>query len=150
MTPAEEPIGPKSLLAQRFRGFLPVVVDDARKSCAAIELVLAQDGISSELVDNLNASIHLRALLTDLFLFDLDGTLADSKKDLAAAINHTLKNLDTFFFTFFYFDVDFDIIARPKCRVVKSHLLFFQLINFFHHSSKYLTSFILWVNLKSI
>ena len=29
----------------------------------------------------------------DLFLFDLDGTLADSKKDLAAAINHTLQNL---------------------------------------------------------
>ena len=29
----------------------------------------------------------------DLFLFDLDGTLADSKKDLAAAINHTLINL---------------------------------------------------------
>ncbi|MCX2781486.1 ribonuclease T [Microbulbifer thermotolerans] len=27
MTPAEEPTGPKSLLAQRFRGFLPVVVD---------------------------------------------------------------------------------------------------------------------------
>jgi hypothetical protein len=30
--------------------------------------VLAQEKISSELVDNLNASIHLRALLTDLFL----------------------------------------------------------------------------------
>jgi len=29
----------------------------------------------------------------DLFLFDLDGTLADSKKDLTAAINHTLQNL---------------------------------------------------------
>jgi phosphoglycolate phosphatase len=28
----------------------------------------------------------------DLFLFDLDGTLSDSKKDLAAAINHTLKS----------------------------------------------------------
>lgn len=27
----------------------------------------------------------------DLFLFDLDGTLSDSKKDLVAAINHTLK-----------------------------------------------------------
>ena len=26
--------------------------------------------ISSQLIDNLNASIHLRALLTDLFLFD--------------------------------------------------------------------------------
>ncbi len=33
-----------------------------------IELVLAQTAISSQLIDNLNASIHLRALLTDLFL----------------------------------------------------------------------------------
>lgn len=49
-------------------GFAAVVVDDARKAGAAIALVLAQDKISSELVDNLNASIHLRALLTDLFL----------------------------------------------------------------------------------
>jgi hypothetical protein len=31
-------------------------------------LVLAQPAISSQLIDNLNASIHLRALLTDLFL----------------------------------------------------------------------------------
>ena len=37
---------------------------------AAIQLVLAQPSISSQLVDNLNASIHLRALLTDLFLID--------------------------------------------------------------------------------
>jgi hypothetical protein len=37
---------------------------------AAIELVLAQPAISSQLIDNLNASIHLRALLTDLFLVD--------------------------------------------------------------------------------
>ncbi len=48
--------------------FTQVVVDDAGKAGAAIELVLAQEKISSELVDNLNASIHLRALLTDLFL----------------------------------------------------------------------------------
>ena len=48
--------------------FSSVVVDDAKKSGAAIALVLRQDKISSELVDNLNASIHLRALLTDLFL----------------------------------------------------------------------------------
>lgn len=46
-----------------------VIVDDARKARAAISLVLEQDGIGSEIVDNLNASIHLRALLTDLFLF---------------------------------------------------------------------------------
>jgi hypothetical protein len=48
--------------------FATVVVEDARKSIAVISLVLSQDKISSELVDNLNASIHVRALLTDLFL----------------------------------------------------------------------------------
>lgn len=48
--------------------FDAVVVDDAGKAGAAIRLVLEQEKISSELVDNLNASIHLRALLTDLFL----------------------------------------------------------------------------------
>lgn len=48
--------------------FSPVVVADAQKAGAAIRLVLSQPKISSELVDNLNASIHLRALLTDLFL----------------------------------------------------------------------------------
>jgi hypothetical protein len=34
----------------------------------AIALVLAQSSITSQMVENLNASIHLRALLTDLFL----------------------------------------------------------------------------------
>ncbi len=43
---------------------------DARDSLAAVQLVLAQPAISSQLIDNLNASIHLRALLTDLFLID--------------------------------------------------------------------------------
>jgi hypothetical protein len=43
---------------------------DARDSLAAIQLVLAQATLSSQLIDNLNASIHLRALLTDLFLVD--------------------------------------------------------------------------------
>jgi hypothetical protein len=32
--------------------------------------VRAQASIGSQLIDNLNASIHLRALLTDLFLMD--------------------------------------------------------------------------------
>lgn len=45
-----------------------VIIDDAKKAHAAIDLVLNQKDISSEIVDNLNASIHLRALLTDLFL----------------------------------------------------------------------------------
>jgi len=41
---------------------------DAGDALAALELVLAQPAISSQLIDNLNASSHLRALLTDLFL----------------------------------------------------------------------------------
>jgi len=53
---------------ERYEAFLAVVDRDARDSLAAIELVLAQPTISSQLIDNLNASIHLRALLTDLFL----------------------------------------------------------------------------------
>lgn len=53
--------------------FAGVVVEDARKSCAAMALVLAQPQISSELTDNLNASIHLRALLTGLFLLSEAG-----------------------------------------------------------------------------
>jgi hypothetical protein len=31
---------------------------------------LAQKALSSQLIDNLNASIHIRALLTDIFLID--------------------------------------------------------------------------------
>jgi len=53
---------------ERDEAFLAVVERDARDSLAAIELVLAQPSISSQFIDNLNASIHLRALLTDLFL----------------------------------------------------------------------------------
>lgn len=60
-------------LGEDDREFSAVVVDDARKAGAAIRLVLVQDKISSELVDNLNASIHLRALLTDLFLLSETG-----------------------------------------------------------------------------
>ncbi len=56
--------------AEKFQSFLVVLNRDARSSLASIELVLAQPSISSQLVDNLNASIHLRALLTDLFLLD--------------------------------------------------------------------------------
>ncbi len=59
------------IAAQLTKGsdeFDGVVVNDAKNAGAAIRLVIKQAKISSELVDNLNASIHLRALLTDLFL----------------------------------------------------------------------------------
>lgn len=53
-----------------YEAFMAVLDRDARDAQAAVQLVLAQPSISSQLVDNLNASIHLRALLTDLFLID--------------------------------------------------------------------------------
>jgi hypothetical protein len=56
--------------AEKYAAFLAVLDRDSHDSLAAIELVLAQPAISSQLIDNLNASIHLRALLTDLFLLD--------------------------------------------------------------------------------
>ena len=56
--------------ADRYLAFQSSVDRDASDSLAAIQLVLAQKTISSQLIDNLNASIHLRALLTDLFLID--------------------------------------------------------------------------------
>ena len=55
---------------ERHEAFLQVLDRDRQSALAAMELVLAQPAISSQLVDNLNASIHLRALLTDLFLLD--------------------------------------------------------------------------------
>jgi len=59
----------------KYEAFLAVLDRDAQDSVAALELVLAQPSINSQLIDNLNASLHLRALLTDLFL--LSGVLTD-------------------------------------------------------------------------
>ena len=56
--------------AEKYVAFLAILDRDSRDSLAAIELVRAQPSVSSQLIDNLNASIHLRALLTDLFLLD--------------------------------------------------------------------------------
>ena len=61
-----------------FRCMGEVMQRDARDTRAAVGLVMAQPAINSQLIDNLNASIHFRALLTDLFLIDeaLQATLA--------------------------------------------------------------------------
>jgi hypothetical protein len=57
-------------LAAEYAPFIAILAQDAAKARAALRLVLAGRSISSQMVDNLNASIHLRALLTDLFLVD--------------------------------------------------------------------------------
>jgi len=54
--------------AGKYFAFCSTLDRDAQDSLAAIDLVLVQPSISSQLIDNLNASRHLRALLTDLFL----------------------------------------------------------------------------------
>ena len=56
--------------SSEFMALADVVRQDAHKTRAAVALVKVQPAISSQLIDNLNASIHFRALLTDLFLFD--------------------------------------------------------------------------------
>jgi hypothetical protein len=71
--------------AERYQAFLAVLDRDASDSLAAIGLVLAQPAISSQLIDNLNASIHLRALLTDLFLIDEIFKLQRNQGNLASA-----------------------------------------------------------------
>ena len=57
-------------LPKKGAAFFAAVDADARVALAAIRLALARADISSQLIDNLNASIHLRALLTDLFVVD--------------------------------------------------------------------------------
>ena len=68
---------------QPYEKFVSVLNRDAQDSLAAIQVVLAQPSISSQLIDNLNASIHLRALLTDLFLL---GEVVRSRRQAPVAL----------------------------------------------------------------
>lgn len=71
-------------LADSFRAHLPdspgrneavaVLERDASAAQSLVRLVHGQPTVSSQLVDNLNASVHVRALLTDIFLL---GDLVD-------------------------------------------------------------------------
>jgi hypothetical protein len=56
--------------ADALDGFLKTLERDAATTQAALRLALGQPGISSQMIDNINASIHVRALLTDVFVVD--------------------------------------------------------------------------------
>jgi hypothetical protein len=71
--------------SEKYQAFFAVLARDAQSSLAAIELVLAQPSISSQLIDNLNASMHLRAMLTDLFLITEILELRQSQPKAVAA-----------------------------------------------------------------
>jgi hypothetical protein len=53
-----------------YQAFLDALNEDAVKAQGVIRLVLSCPDISSQLVDNMNTNVHLRALLTDLFVID--------------------------------------------------------------------------------
>ncbi|NKB97108.1 MAG: hypothetical protein GKR90_01215 [Pseudomonadales bacterium] len=53
-----------------YESFLDTVRDDAVRAAGVVALVLSREGISSQIVDNFNASTHIRTVLTDLFLLD--------------------------------------------------------------------------------
>jgi hypothetical protein len=57
-------------MPKKAAAFFAAVERDAQTAQSVIRLVLAQDDIGSQIIDNLNASIHLRALLTDVFILD--------------------------------------------------------------------------------
>jgi hypothetical protein len=61
---------PPGSAAAATADMLGVLKQDIVKARAAFHFVLAQRSIGSQIIDNVNASIHVRALLTDLFLID--------------------------------------------------------------------------------
>jgi hypothetical protein len=70
---------------ERLRAFGEVLKADALRASAAIEVVRAQTFATSQLVDNLNASVHVRTLLTDTFLLDeLLGLGVDTSEEAKA------------------------------------------------------------------
>ena len=72
--------------AERHREFLALLERDAAAARSIVELVRAQPRISSQLVDNLNASVHVRALLTDLFLLDQILQLTEAARESEGAV----------------------------------------------------------------
>lgn len=51
-------------------GWLQVLSDDGAKTRAALSLVASLPVVTSKVIDNFNASIHVRAVLTDIFILD--------------------------------------------------------------------------------
>ena len=67
---ATEHVATLGVDAQPWHDYLAIVSDDARRAGIAPALVLAAPEIGSTLAGNLNASLHLHSLLTDLLLVD--------------------------------------------------------------------------------
>jgi hypothetical protein len=67
---AAEIAGLETQQTDECRSFAEIVARDAERAARAVGVVLSVGSIGSQLVDNLNATLHVRALLTDMFLLD--------------------------------------------------------------------------------
>ncbi len=56
--------------AESFENFKAVLAGDAKSASAVVGMALKVPSLSSQLIDNLNASTHVRCLLTDIFVLD--------------------------------------------------------------------------------
>lgn len=63
-------VGPKQDAAEALAVFRERLKADADAALSAIAVVQSVPSISSQLIDNLNASAHLRCVLTDIFVVD--------------------------------------------------------------------------------
>lgn len=57
-------------IGDQWAGFLEILKTDAAKARTLFAFALSQPILGSELIDNLNATNHIRTLLTDIFLLD--------------------------------------------------------------------------------
>lgn len=57
-------------VVESFEHFKTVLANDALAASAVVGMALKVPSLSSQLIDNLNASTHLRCLLTDIFVLD--------------------------------------------------------------------------------
>jgi hypothetical protein len=57
-------------VAESLEHFKSVLTNDAESASAVVKMALKVPSLSSQLIDNLNASTHLRCLLTDIFVLD--------------------------------------------------------------------------------
>ncbi len=67
---AQERLSAMSIAAAPWAGYLEILESDAARTQTLISFALSQPALSSELIDNLNATNHVRTLLTDVFLLD--------------------------------------------------------------------------------
>ena len=67
-------------VVESFESFKTVLASDAESASAVVGMALKVPSLSSQLIDNLNASAHLRCFLTDIFVLDEVLSIHQQKK----------------------------------------------------------------------